>query len=166
MNKEEENKDQENQFRGRVVHLLLVRGYLMFFIAVILGSILDLFININFFQNPIYSQIGIIAIMIGTAFIYFAQTASNNAGKIKIENATTQGFEYGPYKYFRHPTYLGLFIMTLGLGLILNSLFSVIFVIIAHIFIKLIFIKKEEKLLEVKYGQVYRDYKKKVKNWI
>lgn len=167
MDKEEniQNKNKE-YYKKKVVHLLLIHGYLIFFLAVILGFVVDLFIDVKLFQNHIYSQLGIILIMIGTTFIYWAQTASGNAGKIKNDESSVEGFRYGPYKYFRHPTYLGLFMMTLGLGLILNSLFAVIFVIIAFIIIKFFFIKKEEKILEIKYKEVYSEYKKKVKNWL
>jgi protein-S-isoprenylcysteine O-methyltransferase Ste14 len=45
--------------------------------------------------------------------------------------------------------------------LIINSPFSIIFIIIGHLLSKLIFLKKEENLLEKKYGQVYTEYKKK-----
>ena len=50
--------------------------------------------------------------------------------------------------------------------LLVPSFFIFVFVIIASLVTKLIFIRKEEKLLERKYGQKYLDYKKKVSTWI
>ena len=161
MNKKENNQIQDDKPYKKVIHLLLAHGYLMFLLAVIVGASIDLFIHFNVFKNPIYSKLGVVMIIIGTILVYLAQTASSHAGKIKIEDSSVDGFKYGPYKYFHHPTYLGLFIMTLGLGLILNSISSVVLVIIAEILAKFIFIKKEEGLLEDKYGEIFTDYKKK-----
>lgn len=154
----------ENKPRGGVIHLLLVHGYLLFLVAVIFGLILDLHSNSNFLQDPLFQKIGVVVIFLGTILIYWAQRSSSMAGKVSSENSTKEAFEYGPYKYFRSPTYLGLFIMVLGLGLVLNSLHAVIFAVAAHIIIKFVFVKKEERLLEIKYGEIYRDYKKKIRD--
>jgi len=56
--------------------------------------------------------------------------------------------------------------MTLGFSLIIDSFFGIVLTIIAYVITKIFFLKKEESLLEKKYGEVYGDYKKKVKNWI
>jgi len=49
---------------------------------------------------------------------------------------------------------------------VINSLFGVILTILAHVVTKVFFLKKEEVILERKYGEVYTEYKKKVKNWL
>lgn len=154
----------EDRVYKKIVHVLLVHGYLMFFVAIILGAIVDLFSGVKFSQDIVYQQIGVVMIMLGTVLVYFAQSSSGRAGKIKKEEANVEGFKYGPYKYFHHPTYLGLFIMTLGLGLTLNSPASIILVFVAHLLIKFVFIKKEERILEEKYGEIFTSYKKKGKN--
>ena len=102
----------------------------------------------------------------GSVFIYWAQSTSANFRKRIEKNENKSHFEFGPYKYLRSPTHFGLFIMTIGYSLIINSLFSIIFTLAAYTITKFFFIKKEEKLLEKKYGEDYAEYKKKVKNWI
>ena len=105
-------------------------------------------------------------LFVGPIIIYWAQATSSNYKKRIIKDETRSPFGLGPYRFLRSPTHFGLFILTFGFGLVINSLYSVIFTIIAYFITKLFFLKKEEKILEKKYGQVYIDYKKKVKNWI
>jgi len=139
------------------IHFVLSNSYLVFLFAVVFGVVFDIIIPLDIFSGEAFQYVGLIMIILGSLLVYWAQSTSGNS-KNKV------GFENGPYKYLRSPTHFGLFVMTLGLALIINSPFSVFFTVIAHIVTKLIFIKKEEKLLEEKYGEDYLNYKKKVKN--
>lgn len=154
-------------FRYGMVHFILSHSYVVFLMAVILGAISHMIFNVSIFSAPIYPYIGFAMIVFGSIIIYWAQSTSSCTRKeVKTGEKTERDFERGPYKYSRSPTHNGLTIMTLGLSLILNSFFTFIFIIIASIVTKLIFLKEEEALLEEKYGSVYCDYKKKVKMWL
>lgn len=66
------------------------------------------------------------------------------------------------YSISRHPVYLSFFIMIIGVSIFSGS-FILIFLSIIH-FISSIFIMKEEEIFcENKYGDVYKEYKKKVR---
>jgi len=162
MEKKEHNQTQRNG----TIHFILLHSYFIFLSAVILGVFFDTFLSYKLFTNPLYQTLGLLLIILGSLIIYWAQKTSGSyhPEKAKLKNRTY--FDRGPYKYLRSPTHFGLFIMTLGLALILSSLFSIIFTILAHIFTKVYFLRKEESLLEIKYGEIYREYKRKVKNWI
>lgn len=155
-----------NSPRVSKVHSILAYSYLVFLLSVILGVIFDIFVKNKIFSNIIYQQIGFLMLLVSSIIIYWAQSTSSNYTKNINKSDTRSQFEYGPYRYLRSPTHFGLFIMTLGFSLIINSLFSIIFTVMAYVITKLFFIKREEDLLEIKYGQVYTDYKKKVRNWI
>jgi protein-S-isoprenylcysteine O-methyltransferase Ste14 len=160
---------QQNEFKIKkkeTVHFVLLHSYLMFLIAVILGVFLGMVFKMKIFSNEIYQYVGFAMLVISSLIIYWAQSTSSNYQERVHKKAGRSHFEFGPYRYMRSPTHFGLFILTLGFSLIINSLFSVIFTIIAYSITKFFFLKKEEKILENKYGEVYRDYKKKVKNWI
>src|SRR3989338_8719819 len=58
---------------------------------------------------------------------------------------------------------VGLFFLMLGFGVITNSFFVIVFSIISFLTAKFIFIEKQEKMLEEKYGTHYTEYKKSVK---
>lgn len=161
-----ETEQKVKSHRGGMVHFVLLHSYFIFLFAVILGAFLDPLVDKKIFSNIIYQNIGFLMLIIGSIIIYWAQTTSSNYQQREIKNESRSYFEHGPYRYMRSPTHFGLFIITLGFSLIMNSFFGIVLIIIAYIITRLFFIKKEEELLETKYGQVYRDYKKKVKNWI
>ncbi|MFX1315369.1 MAG: methyltransferase family protein [Promethearchaeota archaeon] len=82
----------------------------------------------------------------------------------------------GPYKFVRHPQYLGLIIMTFGLTAISlntspiypfgNEFFSgqslLVFIWIAELFAYLILAKIEDFSLRKKYGKAFMEYEKSV----
>jgi protein-S-isoprenylcysteine O-methyltransferase Ste14 len=69
----------------------------------------------------------------------------------------------GPYKYTRNPMVFGYISIWIGLGFLLNSIFLLIgFTLIVTIFLFLFVKLWEEKNLEERFGESYRDYRKKV----
>ena len=67
----------------------------------------------------------------------------------------------GIYKWIRHPAYLGLLLIVSGLAMVMNTLPSVLIVIIP-IFIAIIYrIEVEEKALLNEFGEQYKEYSKK-----
>lgn len=144
-------------------HFISAHAYLLFFGCVLLGVILDMIISFDMFENAIYSQYGFLIIIIGTFIIFWAQKSSGKARKISMEESSTEAFNFGPYKFVRHPTYVGLFILAFGFSVVIQSISSMILVVIAHVLIKFTFVKKEEKFLEKKYGDKYLAYRNKRK---
>jgi len=166
MNKEDYIKRKENIKSGGTVHSVLLHSYLIFLFAVIIGALLDPILKIRLFSHEAYQITGLILLLISSMLIYWAQKTSYNYKDRKHKDESKSPFEFGPYRYLRSPTHFGLFMMAIGFSLIINSFFGVVLSILAQVITKLSFLKKEEKILEEKYGQVYRDYKKKVKNFL
>ena len=71
----------------------------------------------------------------------------------------------GPYRYVRNPMYIGGWIVLIGFGLFEHSisilLFSLIWILLAHLFVFFV----EESGLEKRFGRSYLEYKKSVKRW-
>ena len=151
-------------YRSGMINTIISNSYITFFCATILGVVFDIITPVKIFNNLIFEYFGVSMVVLGPMLVYWAQKSSDTAKKNVLNKGLPISFEYGPYRYTRNPSYLGVFIMIMGLGLILNSIFSIIFGLIAYFIIRFIFIKKEEKLLKGKYGQIYLDYKNKVKN--
>lgn len=163
MEKTQETQPTENTSKSGTIHVMLVYTYSLFFIAIILGILFDLIFKMDLLVNFKYSYLGVLIIIFGTMLVFLAQQASARASRIKKEESSVEGFAFGPYKYFRHPTYLGIFFMVLGLGIVIKSIFSVLFILVTYLIVKIVFVRKEEKILEQKYGKIYLDYKSKVK---
>jgi protein-S-isoprenylcysteine O-methyltransferase Ste14 len=70
----------------------------------------------------------------------------------------------GPYKYVRHPSYLGYFLMFFGLFFLWPCLFTLLpFVAIPGYFLITF---DEEKLLVNRFGEEYEEYRKKTGRFI
>ena len=66
----------------------------------------------------------------------------------------------GPYRYIRHPAYLGILIVALGLGIALANWISLLLCIVFPVIGVMQRIKVEEKELERYFGKQYQDYRK------
>lgn len=65
----------------------------------------------------------------------------------------------GPFKYVRHPLYLGFFLICLGFCIYRTSIPTILFLIFVGVPFGYFKSKYEEKLLEEKFEE-YREYKK------
>lgn len=71
----------------------------------------------------------------------------------------------GPYRFSRHPMYLGMVLILVGLGVVLGSV-SPWVVVPAFVCVAVRFVAVEEKAMEETFGQAYRDYRKRVRRWL
>jgi protein-S-isoprenylcysteine O-methyltransferase Ste14 len=158
-NEAKENILSVNQYKGRV-HVVLAHSYAVYFSFFLAGVLLDLIFNLKILNFIFMIPIGVALIFLATLLIFWAQKTSRN---LKKENLTKEAFLQGPYRFTRGPTHWGLFLLMLGFGFITGALFIIVFAIIAFIFTKLVYLKREEEILEKKYGTPYLEYKKMVR---
>jgi len=71
----------------------------------------------------------------------------------------------GAFQYVRHPLYLGSIMFYLGLAVSTASLFSLVLVGLIFVFYNFI-ASYEEKLLEDRFHEEYRNYKKRTGKWL
>ena len=142
------------------IHKVLAHSYTFYFLSFLVSLFLDLFFPLRLFKHPLIAPIGSLIIVLATFLIFWAQKTSRN---LKKDILVKEDFSRGPYSLSRTPTNWGLFFLTLGFGLLANAFFVVVFSIISFIIAKLVFLKKEEMILEKKYGEPYREYKKIVR---
>lgn len=117
--------------------------------------------NINILFCMVYLFVFFIAFLIRWWGI---QTLSNQwnifINKENIRDSTRTLIKEGPYKYIRHPIYLGFILEILTLPLIINSFYGLLFS--SFFFIPLIIIRslREEKELIHIFGDKYKSYRK------
>ncbi|KKP99282.1 MAG: Protein-S-isoprenylcysteineO-methyltransferase [Candidatus Nomurabacteria bacterium GW2011_GWF2_36_19] len=162
----ERAKERERAKTVGVIHILLFHTYIIFLGAVILGVIFDQIFHFDLFKSLTFQYLGIVMILWGSILVYWAQSTTSQPKSEVGKERDTNFFYRGPYKYTRNPTNLGLTMMSLGLGFLLNSLFSIIFIVITYLISRFIFIKKQDKILVERYGDVFTEYKKRVKDWL
>jgi len=147
------------------VHQVLSYSYLVYFLSFILAVILDKVFKLPLLPHN-HAKWGIPILIIGTLIIAWAQSISGAGRHARAHTPETidkDHFSRGPYVFTRSPTHLGIALMIIGFGFFINSLTVIIVTVIAYVLTKITSIKKEEKILEERFGQPYRDYKKKVR---
>ncbi|MCR6097305.1 isoprenylcysteine carboxylmethyltransferase family protein [Salipaludibacillus agaradhaerens] len=138
--------------------------FILCIVSMIIGHIL---FPINFFIQVPYNLFGVLLILIG------GWATLQGARLFKIKGTTEMTFNEpdllvteGLYKRTRNPMYLGFLIMLLGLAVVLGSLSPFIVVVGFFIITNLWYIRFEERMLEKKFGETYRAYKKSVRRWL
>jgi len=115
---------------------------------------------------PNLLTIGAFVTILGFVIIFIA-THSFKLAQTNIEpwKPTVRIISSGIFAYSRNPIYVAFCIITLGIGLILNSFWVTFSLIPSIVVIFFIAIKKEELYLESKFGQEYLSYKENVRRW-
>lgn len=146
----------------RTVHQALAHSYIVYFLALVAGILLDSMYQFSIAQGLFWVYLGLIFIMTGSTLAIWAQHSARHLRR-KKDQIEHSDFKKGPYFFIRTPTQFGLSLLVLGYGLLVNSLFISIGAIVAHTISQLVFIPKVEKFLEESYGEHYREYKKLVR---
>jgi protein-S-isoprenylcysteine O-methyltransferase Ste14 len=144
---------------------MLPPGY--FFLLLLLSIALHFLFSLWIFISPPYSYAGIIPVIFGIILNLWTDS------KFKNDNTTVKPFEKpssiiasGPFNISRHPMYLGMFSILLGVSLLLGSIVTLLSPIIFVFLMERLFIPVEEKNMEDVFGEQYLDYKRKVRRWI
>jgi len=82
-------------------------------------------------------------------------------------NRPTKGIvRAGVYRYSRNPDYLGQMMIYLGVAVAKGSWWPFLLLPLLLVAIQLGVVRREERYLEAKFGQEYRDYKAQVPRWL
>lgn len=119
------------------------------------------FSRFDLLQSFFIKTSGFIIGIAGLSFCFYAQVKMGNSWRVGIdENDKTELITTGLYKYIRNPTYLGIFILNIGIWLIWPtwSVFILNFTFILSLEFQ---VRCEEDFLESRFGDIYVIYKKK-----
>jgi protein-S-isoprenylcysteine O-methyltransferase Ste14 len=72
----------------------------------------------------------------------------------------------GAYRFTRNPMYVGMTLLTVGIGVALDNLWIIIAAALALVVVHYTAVLPEEAYLAEKFGDDYRAYQKKVRRWL
>lgn len=110
---------------------------------------------------PVYIRLAILALTSLTAAYLFM----SGHAVVRHEERPSHVATTGTFRYVRHPLYLGSILLYFGFTVSTASLYSLMLLIVIMLFYNYI-AGYEESLLETKYGDDYRAYKKKTGKWL
>ena len=132
-----------------------------------LGSLVDWFLGISTFSSPLTNVCGWVLLTLGFltrlwATFHFYNLSMRVISLVPQSSLITSG----PYRYTRNPLYLGGNVFCFfGAALALGSPTALVLTAIHLPFVNLM-IRREERQLELKFGQEFRAYKQHVRRWL
>lgn len=110
----------------------------------------------------IVAFLGLLLDALCVAAFFRAKTTVSPLKPERTQKLVVEGF----YRFSRNPMYLGMLIILVGAFISLGEGVNFVFVALFVLLLNELQIKPEERVLEEKFGNDYRIYKKRVRRWI
>jgi protein-S-isoprenylcysteine O-methyltransferase Ste14 len=130
-------------------------------------ALLHFLIPVAHFAPYPWNLLGILLLVIGASLDLMADAA------FKREQTTVKPFEKstalvvtGVFQISRHPMYLGMVLILLGIAILMGTLTPLIVVVVFGILMEWVFVRTEERMLEEQFETTWLAYKKKVRKWV
>ncbi|MGE0564620.1 MAG: isoprenylcysteine carboxylmethyltransferase family protein [Pseudolabrys sp.] len=151
----------------------IVRPPLLFLTAILLGFVTDHLVPLTF---PIartgdahWISAAFAACLVAAGLVIFASAVRSFAGAgtpVQGTMPTRTLVTTGIYGWSRNPIYLGMFLFYIGIGIVVRSPWIMILTLPLAITVRYGVIAREEAYLELLFGEVYRDYRTRVRRWL
>ena len=140
---------------------------LLFVLPLIAAFLADKLAPTSFVHGPVRWIVGSLLVLAGLALNIGGFITQRRAGTDPIPfHPTTRIVSRGVYRFSRNPMYLGFGLWTLGIALLVNSVWMLSAVPIGLVLTDRFVIAREERYLERKFGEEYLGYKRRVRRWI
>jgi protein-S-isoprenylcysteine O-methyltransferase Ste14 len=107
--------------------------------------------------------LGVLLAAAGCALAFAGRnTFVRNGTAVNPYRASSTLVVSGVYDYVRNPMYVGLAFLVSGLGIAFASDWTLVTLVVAALVIHFGVVKREERYLEAKFGDAYRQYKARV----
>ena len=149
---------------------VIVRPPVLFLTALLLGILLEFVRPLGGgLANASLAQLAAGAVLAGAGItlLVAAMRRFTAAGtNVPTVLPSTALVTSGIYARTRNPIYLGLTVIHAGLAIGLNAWWAVLILVPVLIVLKVGVVDREERYLERKFGDAYRDYCARVRRWI
>lgn len=110
---------------------------------------------------------GWLLVVLGTGFAAWALGTFLRARTTFIPNRPASTLvTHGPYRLSRNPMYLGLSLLYVGAALLVNTVWILLLLPVLIAILHVTVIRPEEHYLEIAFGHVYDQYRRRVRRWL
>jgi len=135
--------------------------------TLVLGAMAHWVWPIRLFDAVPARVVGGIIVGLAGVFAFWARSAMIKVGtNIRPDQPALALANSGPYVYTRNPMYLSLCALQVGIGLLIDGLLPVLFVVPLALVLHFGVVKREERYLTAKFGESYVSYTRRVRRWI
>jgi len=139
----------------------------LFMAAVVSGFALELVFPSHFVQGIVRLALGAALLVAGVALMAASIRKQRKAGtNIETDRPTQTIVTDGPYRFSRNPIYVAFVLVFLGVAVLGDSLWVLAFLVPFLAVMQYGVIAREEAYLERKFGDVYREYRARVRRWL
>ena len=149
---------------GTIAYFLEVLSYLFLVFTGLTSMLHD---SPFLFRFPFVSYMQILGLILTSAgyFVFIWSVVARGKYSVSWEMPENQKLvTWGPYRHFRHPSYLAYFLMFFGLFFTWPNLFTLFPLVAIPGYYRLTF--DEEKLLVQRFGEEYTEYQNKTGRFI
>ena len=138
-----------------------------FWMATIVSLLFHFFLPVRMLIPYPWSVAGFVLIVLGAALNIWADQIFKRRGTTvkPFEQPTTLVVD-GPFAWSRHPMYLGMVAILIGISVICGSISSFVGPMLFWIVARIRFIPAEERSMAEAFEEEYSTYKKKVHSWM
>ncbi len=142
--------------------IVLILSMIMWGISLIDPKAIMLSLSLRGILSSILVLIGVGLTFAGAVSFRLAKTTVNPVRPDTSSALVTSGI----YRITRNPMYLGFGLLLCAWAILLSSFISLLILPVYIAYIQTFQIRPEEKALEKKFGEMFLNYKRKVRRWI
>ena len=138
-----------------------------FIIFLVLSVLLNFLFPVPAFLSPPVTYSGFLLIGVGLVLAIWSRSLfTKNSTTLQLYEEPTALIISGPFRLSRNPIYLGMASILFGVAVLQGTPVAFAFPVLFVASIGFFIIPGEERKLEHRFGEPYREYKKSVRRWI
>jgi protein-S-isoprenylcysteine O-methyltransferase Ste14 len=157
---------QDQYAQPPAANLGLARPPAIYLAAIVTGLVLHFTRPIPFVPSLAMPFGAMIAVFAATLFIWSIRTFHSAGTPVPGNRPTTAIVRVGPYRFSRNPIYLAFSLFQTGIALWVNDAWILATLLPAICVMSFVVIPREERYLEVRFGEEYIRYKASVRRWL
>ena len=146
---------------------VIVRPPLLYGVAFIVALVLGWLWPWPIFGVPAARWLGLVVVAVGVAIVSVGRRTMTAAGtNVNPSKPATTIVASGPFRFSRNPLYVGLTLVYSGLTLAFNTWWGFALLVPILLTMHLGVVLREERYLEQKFGEPYRQYQSRVRRYL
>ena len=140
---------------------------LLYLGALAAAFLLRWFWPLPFWGREVAVWVGIALVLVGLAIgVWGRQTMVRAGTNVDPRRPATAIVTSGPFRFSRNPLYVGLTLIYLGITTALNTAWGLVVVVPLLVVMHQGVVRREERYLERKFGDGYRQYRAAVRRYL